>query len=74
MKFTIDMQWNGTASVDNHDHLEQLKETGIERVAQLVNEGYIAGELSAEIADLETDETTPYRGWWSIRVDNTDSN
>lgn len=67
MKYVIEIEWNGPANVDNPQHWEELKEHGAKRAAEMIQEGYVAGELALDIADADTDEETSYRGWWTTK-------
>ena len=68
MKLVIEMQWGGQEPVNNPDHWDELKKRGAERIAEMMEEGYVEGELVAEVVDLETEEEHPYRGWWTTRL------
>lgn len=69
MKFVIEIQWNGPAPVENQDHWDDLKRHGAERAAQMIQDGYVAGELACDVTDPNTDEEHSYRGWWTTKTE-----
>ena len=58
MKMTITIDWFDFDDTDDTIK-EQLKEHGINRAMEMINQGYNSGELYCDINDTE------YSGWWS---------
>lgn len=72
MRFIVEMEWNRPAPIENGNDLEALKEIGIRHATKMVDQGYVAGELSAEIQNSDDEcDVEHYRGWWTHRCDNT---
>ena len=64
LEFTISFRWwlNGARQI-NPDHAEDLKESAISRIAEMVERGYTSGELCADFDE----DAIEYHGYWEIR-------
>lgn len=64
LEFTISFRWwlDGDRQI-NPDHVEDLQENAIARIAEMTGNGYTSGELCA---DFEANAIN-YRGYWEIR-------
>jgi len=63
--------WNRVNENDDNvqvlkHHEEYLEESAMERITQMILQGYSAGELSDNIVVQDNEDETEYRGWWSV--------
>lgn len=63
--------WNRVNENDDNvqvlkHHEEYLEESAMERITQMILQGYSAGELSDNIVAQDDEDETEYRGWWSV--------
>lgn len=66
-RVTIDYRW--TRDDDGEipkDHLEQLEESAMERIQEMMKKGYLMGELSEILGDDEVS----YSGWWGTKTED----
>jgi hypothetical protein len=71
MNVQIKIDWwkaeDRSAAIDA-GHLAALRESGVERAAKMIAEGYTSGELSdwVRMYDTDPEDGIEYRGWWSL--------
>ena len=77
MKREIIISYNWSAD-DNRiikfDHQEALEESAMNRIIEMMKEGYTSGELIDNISmdDEDGEDGVDYSGWWSVTTKNTD--
>ena len=56
------------------EHIEELEESAMARILEMIPEDYTSGELHANIRmSDETPDGTEYSGWWDLtREDDTE--
>jgi hypothetical protein len=63
--------WRGDKKNIRPDHVDALKESAEERIAQMTNDGYTSGELFGVVSiqgdKKKTDAAIEYTGWWEVR-------
>ena len=67
----VNIEWNShEGEAISPEHEEALRESGIERVATMVAQGYTSGELHDNIIlhDTDPEDGVGYSGWWSIKT------
>lgn len=61
---------DGTNQAPVAEDFEVLEEHANNRVIEMTREGYVSGELHAELGDDDNGEPTRiYRGWWRAEPD-----
>lgn len=56
---------DGSNQAPEADDFEVLEELANDRVTEMIQEGYVSGELLAELGHDDSGEPTRhYRGWW----------
>ncbi len=67
---TIDYRWwRGQGKKIKPEHVEALDEAAMNRIAEMMNQGYVSGELNDNIHILDTDpeDGVEYSGWWEVK-------
>lgn len=71
IKWTLNANWwleaDRSAPIPD-EHREELEEHALKRISDMMDDGYLAGELNADIAPEGNPdgEEIAYRGWWSV--------
>jgi len=67
MKTTIELDWFDSEDLHlTETILEDINQRGIDRVYEMISEGYHQGELQEEYYNEETNDYESIRGWWSV--------
>ena len=82
MKREVIISYNWSKDSDELDnsteikfkHQEALEESAMNRILEMMKEGYTSGELvdCVRMDDEDGEEGIEYSGWWSIDTKNTD--
>ena len=77
MKREVIISYNWSKDDDSEikpKHQEALEESAMDRITQMMNEGYSSGELNDTVRmdDEDGEEGIEYRGWWSITTKNVE--
>jgi hypothetical protein len=58
--------WRDDGQDVKPDHVTALEESADSRIAMMMSEGYLAGELTVSICmtDDDPDDGVEYSGWW----------
>jgi hypothetical protein len=76
MKREVTISYNWKRDDDGEikpEHVEALEETAMNRIIDMMQEGYTSGELSDNIimTDEDGEDGISYSGLWSINTKNT---
>jgi len=54
----------------NAEHIEVLEESAMDRIIEMMKDGYTSGELSDNIRmhDSDPEDGIGYTGWWEINT------
>lgn len=73
MERELKIKYNWKRVTENDDnapvlkhHEDYLEESAMERIVEMVKEGYHCGELCDNILAQDDEDETEYRGWWSV--------
>ena len=81
MKREVIISYNWEKRSDGKDdgkistkHQEALEETAMNRIIEMMKEGYTSGELfdNVSFGDEDGEDGIEYSGYWSINTKNTD--
>ena len=53
--------WNNEEGIESH-HTNILEDIAMERIGEMISEGYTAGDLESTMGEVE------YSGWWEISI------
>ena len=74
----IDYNWTCDQGVDPipEKHIEAIKEDALERIYEMIKEGYYSGELRTsvrygkdEVPEENEDDGLTYSGWWGYKLE-----
>jgi len=68
-KITTTYRWWTLGGLVRPEHVEKLNELAVERIGQMTPDGYIEGELLAELFDDDELEIS-YRGHWETETED----
>jgi len=76
-KIEITYYWNRDSKRSKKvkpEHEEALEERALERISEMMKEGYSSGELSDYVrtSDKDGPDGVPYSGWWSANTISPD--
>lgn len=57
--------WNDSEEIPE-THIAELEENALDRISQMIQKGYIAGDLSATIVNYPEENEVEYRGSWEF--------
>lgn len=66
--------WNEDLDKIDSKHAEALEESAMERVIDMIKEGYTSGMLTDNVRmyDNDLEDGIEYRGWWDISTKNSE--
>ena len=67
---TISYRWWRSDGEDvDPAHVEALVESADDRIAQMMKEGFVSGELCDNIcSETDNEDGVEYSGWWEVRL------
>lgn len=73
-ELTISYNWSRDDGKEiKPDHVEALEESAMNRIQDMMGEGYTSGELSDNIImDDDDGDGIEYSGWWGLTTKNVD--
>jgi cytosine/adenosine deaminase-related metal-dependent hydrolase len=72
---TISYNWSNDDNTEiKQNHQKALEESAMNRIIEMMREGYTSGELNDNVYMHNDDgeDGIEYRGWWSITTKNVD--
>jgi hypothetical protein len=64
--------WRDGENEIKPEHVSELEEHAEERIAEMMAEGYLSGELNVNIrmTDDDPEDGVEYSGWWKVSTPN----
>ena len=61
--------WRENGKKVKAEHVEALRETAMNHIVLMMNEGYVEGTLNDNIHMIDSDpeDGVEYRGWWEVK-------
>ncbi len=61
--------WRKNGKKIKPEHVEALDETAMTRISEMMNQGYVEGNLSDNIHMIDSDpeDGVEYGGWWEVK-------
>lgn len=67
IEYSISFTWWNNYQEIPETHIAELEENALGRISTLIQDGYIAGELSATVLDHPCSIEVEYRGSWELK-------
>ena len=66
VEYGITFKWWNDSKEIPETHLAELEENALTRISEMIQKGYIAGDLSATIVNYPEENEVEYRGSWEF--------
>ena len=67
MEYAITFKWWNDSEEIPETHVTELEENALYRISQMIQKGYISGELASTIVNYPDEKEVEYRGSWEYK-------